>query len=156
MEETYMATRLYRSRKDRLVGGVCGGLGAYFGIDPVIVRLVFVVLSIWGGLGFLGYLILWIVIPPEERSGALSQDVIGSNVAEIEQRAQEFAHEASDTFSGRTSVPAERTMFAAVALIVVGALLLVGNVFMIPIGRLWPALLVLLGVFLIYQAAKRG
>jgi phage shock protein C len=43
-----MTNRLYRSRKDRLVGGVCGGLGAYFGIDPVIVRLVFVVLTFPG------------------------------------------------------------------------------------------------------------
>ena len=151
-----MTNRLYRSRKDRMIGGVCGGLGVYFGIDPVIVRLVFVVLSIWGGLGFLGYLVLWIIIPPEERSGALSQDVIGSNVAEIEKSAQNFAQDARDTFSGRTPVPAERTIFAAVALIVVGVLLLIGNIFAIPFDRLWPALLVLLGVYLIYQAAKRG
>jgi phage shock protein C len=150
-----MTNRLYRSRKDRLIGGVCGGLGVYFGIDPVIVRLVFVVLTIWGGLGFLGYLILWIIIPPEERAGTMSQDVISGNVSEIEQRAQDFAQEARNTFSGKTPVPAERTMWAAVALIVVGAILLIGNVLVIPVERLWPAALVLLGLYLIYQAAKR-
>lgn len=150
-----MTNRLYRSRKDRLIGGVCGGLGVYFGIDPVIVRLVFVVLSIWGGLGLLGYLILWIIIPPEERAGAVSHEVISGNVSEIEQRAQDFATEARNTFSGKTTAPAERTMWAAVALIVVGAILLVGNVFVIPVHRLWPAALVLLGVYLIYQAARR-
>lgn len=150
-----MTNRLYRSRKDRLIGGVCGGLGVYFGIDPVIVRLIFVVLTIWGGLGFLGYLILWIIIPPEERMGAISEEVISSNVSEIEQRAQDFAQDARNTFAGKTTVPAERTMWAAVALIVVGAILLIGNIFVIPVERLWPAALVLLGVYLIYQAANR-
>lgn len=54
--------RLYRSRQDRLLGGVCGGLGQYFGIDPVIVRLAFVLL-LTTGIGFLAYLVLWIVVP---------------------------------------------------------------------------------------------
>lgn len=149
-----MPNRLYRSRKDRLIGGVCGGLGAYFAIDPVIVRLVFVVLAVWGGLGFLGYLILWIIIPPEERMGAISQDVISSNVSEIEQQAHNLAQEARETFSGR-GAPTERTMWAAVGLIVLGVVLLVGNVFAIPFHRLWPVVLVLFGVYLIYQAANR-
>jgi phage shock protein C len=54
--------RLYRSRQDRLLGGVCGGLGQYFGIDPVIVRLAFVLL-LTTGIGLLAYLVLWIVVP---------------------------------------------------------------------------------------------
>ena len=54
--------RLYRSRRDRFLGGVCGGLGQYFGIDPVIVRLAFVLL-LTTGIGFLAYLVLWIVVP---------------------------------------------------------------------------------------------
>lgn len=55
--------RLYRSRKDRVIGGVCGGLAEYFGIDPLIVRLVALVLLFFGG-GFLLYIIGWIAIPP--------------------------------------------------------------------------------------------
>lgn len=55
--------RLMRSRDDSVIGGVAGGLGAYLGIDPVIVRLVFVVLALVGGGGVLAYVIAWIVIP---------------------------------------------------------------------------------------------
>lgn len=55
--------RLYRSRKDRVIGGVCGGLAEYFGIDPLIIRLVALVLLFFGG-GFLLYIIGWIAIPP--------------------------------------------------------------------------------------------
>jgi phage shock protein C len=56
--------RLYRSRKDRKIGGVCGGIAEYFSIDPVIVRVVAVLLLLPGGLpGFIPYVVLWIVVP---------------------------------------------------------------------------------------------
>lgn len=58
-----MQPRLTRSRTDRMIGGVCGGLGLYFGIDPVIVRLIFVVLAFTTFLTPLIYPILWIVMP---------------------------------------------------------------------------------------------
>jgi phage shock protein C len=59
-----MKKRLYRSKKDRMIAGVCGGLAEYFGIDPVIVRVIAVLLLLPGGApGFLPYLILWIVVP---------------------------------------------------------------------------------------------
>jgi phage shock protein C len=61
--------RLWRSRDDRLVAGVAGGLGRYLGVDPVIVRLVFVVLAVAGGGGVLAYLIAWVVIPEAPADG---------------------------------------------------------------------------------------
>lgn len=63
--ETTMANSLARSRADKMIGGVCGGLGAYFGIDATIVRLVFV-LAVLSGLSPFIYLILWIVMPQEQ------------------------------------------------------------------------------------------
>jgi len=62
-----MEKRLYRSQTDRMVGGVCGGLGKYFGVDPNLVRLAFAVLFAFGGGGLPLYLILWIVVPDESR-----------------------------------------------------------------------------------------
>jgi phage shock protein C len=64
-----MQKKLYRSKKDRMIAGVCGGLAEYFNIDPVIVRLIALVLVLPGGVpGFLPYFILWIVVPvnPEQ------------------------------------------------------------------------------------------
>ncbi|HNR01554.1 MAG TPA: PspC domain-containing protein [Anaerolineaceae bacterium] len=57
--------KLYRSRVDRKIGGVCGGLGEYFGIDPTLVRLLFVLGVLFVGGALLAYLILLIVIPEE-------------------------------------------------------------------------------------------
>ena len=56
-------TRLHRSRSDSVLGGVCGGLGAVTGVDPVWFRLGFIFLTLSSGIGFLLYLVAWIVIP---------------------------------------------------------------------------------------------
>jgi phage shock protein C len=65
-----MQTKLYRSRKDRMLGGVCGGLGQYLGIDSLFVRLFFVLLALGPGIGVMLYLVLWILIPSEDREGS--------------------------------------------------------------------------------------
>lgn len=57
--------RLYRSETNKVLGGVCGGIGEYFSLDPVIIRLAFVIFTLMGGSGILLYLILWIVVPPK-------------------------------------------------------------------------------------------
>ncbi|MBP9040565.1 MAG: PspC domain-containing protein [Anaerolineaceae bacterium] len=57
--------KLYRSRTDRKIAGVCGGLGEYFGIDPTLMRLLFVLGLIFVGGTLLAYIILMIVIPEE-------------------------------------------------------------------------------------------
>ncbi|MFB3910270.1 MAG: PspC domain-containing protein [Candidatus Eisenbacteria bacterium] len=59
--------RLYRSRTDRLIGGVCGGMAEYLGIDPVLVRVLWVVLALSFGAGILAYVLLWLVTPEEPR-----------------------------------------------------------------------------------------
>ncbi|MCS6839531.1 MAG: PspC domain-containing protein [Roseiflexus sp.] len=60
-----MEGRLVRSKSDRMIAGVCGGLARYFNIDPVIVRLVFVLAVLFGGVSPLIYVVLWIVMPEE-------------------------------------------------------------------------------------------
>jgi phage shock protein PspC (stress-responsive transcriptional regulator) len=61
-----MTKRLFRSRTDKKIAGVCGGLANYLDIDPAIVRVIFVMLLLPGGLpGFLPYVILWIAVPEE-------------------------------------------------------------------------------------------
>lgn len=55
--------KLMRSRTDKMIGGVCGGLAHYLGIDSTLVRVVFAVALFFGGTGALLYLILWLVMP---------------------------------------------------------------------------------------------
>ncbi|MBN1966040.1 MAG: PspC domain-containing protein [Anaerolineae bacterium] len=57
--------RLYRSRSNRMISGVCGGLGDYLSIDPTLIRLFFVLMFFGVGTGPLLYFIMWIVVPEE-------------------------------------------------------------------------------------------
>jgi phage shock protein PspC (stress-responsive transcriptional regulator) len=65
--------RLERSRDDRVIAGVCGGLGAYFDVDSVLFRIAFVLLVFAGGLGILAYILGWIFLPEEPRPGERSE-----------------------------------------------------------------------------------
>ena len=63
------ARRLYRSRSERILAGVCGGIGTYFDVDPVLIRVVFVVAALATGAGLLAYLLLLILTPLEPAPG---------------------------------------------------------------------------------------
>jgi phage shock protein C len=68
--------RLYRIRDGRIVAGVCAGLAAYFGVDPTLVRLAFVLLTFFGGLGVLLYLGGWMVIPDEVEGTSIADNMV--------------------------------------------------------------------------------
>jgi phage shock protein C len=57
--------KLYRSRTNRQLAGVCGGLAQYFNLDATLIRVLFVVLAVLGGSGLVIYLVLWIIVPRE-------------------------------------------------------------------------------------------
>lgn len=70
--------KLYRSKEDRWLGGVCGGLGVYFNVDSTLIRVLFILFALAIGGGILAYIILWIIIP-EEPDGLAAE-----SVAEVE------------------------------------------------------------------------
>lgn len=80
-----MSKRLYRSETDKIIGGVCGGIAEYINIDPIIVRILFIVASTSGGFGLTVYIILWIVIPSESSIQKNSDEVIEENAKEIKE-----------------------------------------------------------------------
>lgn len=68
MEEMKMEKRLYKSKTNRMIDGVCGGIAEYFNIDPTIVRLGWVIFSLAGGSSVLAYIIALIIIPEGPQS----------------------------------------------------------------------------------------
>ena len=68
--------KLYRSRSDRMIGGVAGGLADYLNMDPTVVRLLFVLFALAGGPGLLVYIVMLIVVPEEPLTGAASESVV--------------------------------------------------------------------------------
>ena len=152
--------RLYRSSTDRMIAGVCGGLGKYFGVDPTIVRLVFLLLLIVGGSGFLLYLILWIVVPDEQQLGAAPRDVMQANTQEMAQSAREFGKsvgQAAGSSSGDMAQSAARNgpLIFAVILIFLGIWFLLQNLLHIDVGQLWPVILIVIGLALVIPALRK-
>lgn len=66
-EFIHMAKKLYRSRSDKMIAGVCGGLADYSGIDVTIWRIIFVLIALPGGVSVLVYFILWLLMPLESK-----------------------------------------------------------------------------------------
>lgn len=121
--------KLRRNPDDKVVAGVCGGLGRYFGVDPVFFRLAFVVLAIGGGSGVLLYIVAWLIIP-EEKPG---ESVTGE----------------------RATLGSQGPAIAGVVLIAVGLMLLVNNVLPWFDKVMWPAMIVAGGLVLIYMGGRR-
>ena len=71
--------RLYRDPENRVLGGVSSGIGYYWNIDPLVIRIIFVITALWGGGGIFVYLMIWIVIP-EARTAAERLEMTGEPV----------------------------------------------------------------------------
>jgi phage shock protein C len=151
-----MQGKLMRSRTDQMVGGVCGGLANYLRVDATLVRLVFVLLALGNGAGVLIYLVLWIVIPREDRpAGAGTEETISADASEIAERARGLG----DEVRGMASAPNPKAaLFFGVALIGLGVIFLLENLHWLWWFRfdvLWPVMLILVGLLLIWSRLKK-
>ena len=143
-----MSRRLYRSRTDRVLGGVCGGLGAHFDTDPLIFRLVFVLVTLMGGSGILIYLIMLLVVPREPAGALLATAASAPARADVEPALGPSSEEAAPARTpGRGGV-------AGVILVALGALFLASNLGLFWWWKwkvLWPLVLIALGLWLLLK-----
>ena len=138
-----MNKKFYRSKQDKVFGGVAGGIADYFDIDPVIVRIVFVLSALGWGVSILIYIILWIIIPesPEPYKIKTPED--------IEVEADYFAKIHADKEKKRTNM---RIIFS-VFLIIIGMTWFLGNIFdFISFHHVWPLVLIALGILILIKA----
>ena len=91
--------RLYRSRSNRVVAGVAGGLGEAFNIDTVIVRLVFVVLGLMNGFGVLLYLAMWLLVPNENSTAVDAREQVRESVGEMQTAAESLVQRVRGMFN---------------------------------------------------------
>lgn len=160
-----MQKRLYRSRTERMIWGVCGGLAEYFNVDPTIVRVIAVLSVLVSGLGILAYIILAIVIPLESSQAAAPKDVIRENVEEMKETASGLGREIRDSFA-RKEGSTEGTFRAhhrggniiGIILILVGLFLLLGRLdvfWWLRWGYIWPLIIVAIGVLVLLSAKRK-
>ncbi len=161
-----MEKKLYRDERRKVIAGVCAGLADYFGIDVAIIRLIFLLTLIFKGGGGLVYIILWIVLPKKDYS--YINPTVDYTVPP-QTPPPPFSDSAfKDPFGKQpytyTPPPApERKastvgLIGGIVLILMGAIFLLDNFDVIPdldFGRLWPLIIVAVGVTLIFTGSKK-
>ena len=90
--------KLYRSRSERMIFGLCGGLGEYFNVDPTLIRILFVMLSMPGGFGLLAYIIISFITPLEPGTGTTPKDEVKEPAHKVKREAKEATAGFVDTF----------------------------------------------------------
>lgn len=152
-----MSSKLYRSRTDKMLGGVCGGLGAYLGIDSTLVRIFFVLLALPGaGIGFALYIILWLILPYAGEGTMGSSGTVMTGSGEMAGRAQAMGEDLRNI----TPNP-QAAVIIGVALIIIGGFYLVQQLGLPFLAWLrpelmWPALLIIAGVALIWRRVNES
>ena len=137
-----MEKKLYRSFKNKMLGGVASGLANYFDIDPVLVRVIFIVTALGWGVSIVAYIILWIIVPLEP--------VTFSNMQADEIKSNEEVF--NSVYTSMEKKKSTRRITAGVILIVLGVLFFLHNV--IPdfrLGHFWPIVLILLGLLIMIK-----
>lgn len=144
-------TILYRSETNKVIGGVAGGLGEVFNIDPTLIRVLFLLAFFFGGSGVLLYLILWIVVPSKSKVNSASSDNVRDNLDEVKNTAQSF----TKSFGKRTD---------NTKLLVGGTIILLGTVFLLNnfgfarylnLHKVWPLFLIALGFVLLTRKDQK-
>ncbi len=159
-------SRLTKSSTDKVIDGVCGGIAEYFSVDPVIIRLIFVVLLFINGFGILLYLILTIIMPKAENVDQLTKDTIQENVQEMGDRLKEAGEKLGSRLSHESKEGRSRHgKWLGLFLILLGVYFLLNNLNMLKwfhnmfswfdMDIFWPLVLILIGAWLLI-ARLRG
>ena len=178
-----MATQphpLLQRSQDRMIAGVCHGLADYFGVDPVLVRLGFVVLAALGGAGILAYVVLWIIMPPEGVSMMSGPAGVGQGFRTMASEMRDAGRDVRSSMQHDAQGPGDQAappppppppspsshhrhhrhggqLFLGVFFLVLGTWLLLGNLGLLDWASaryIWPGVLILLGLALMVNRLR--
>jgi len=150
-----MSTRITKSKTDRVVDGVCGGLADYFGIDSLLVRLAFVALMFINGIGLILYIVLVIIMPKAENLDQTPKETIKENVQEMGERIKGAGEELGSAFSKK--IEEKHTNHAGwfgIILILIGVIFLLKTLNLIRWFNddlIWPLIIICIGVWLLIK-----
>jgi phage shock protein C len=152
--------RFYRSTTDRVIGGVAAGLAEYFSLDPVLIRLLFVLFALFGGGGVLVYIIFWIVIPEKPHNLNQTQNQPTMETTQNPQEETTYSSRPADPGVKKEAPAVKKTkgsLIGGLVLITVGAIFLADEFFPgVNFGDLWPLILIVIGAgLLINTFAKK-
>jgi phage shock protein C len=164
-----MERKLFRSRKNRMFLGVCGGFGECYRMDPVIVRVISVLITVASGFGpgVIAYFILALIIPLEGSKAGTTHETFKENLADLENSSKHIGDQFKSSLNEKHSEPAEslspapgfsfpppnrsnRSIYIfAVAMVTIGVFFIIVNSFGWLWRYIWPLTLIIAGVIII-------
>lgn len=160
-----MTEKLYRSVREKMIGGVCGGLADYFSVDVTLVRLIMLVAAFAGGVGFLAYLAAWVIIPvnPTHQGGLIDNhnrdigEVVNGMVSDVKDATKGIYLQKGQENTTKQENNGNRSKMAGGILVALGAYFLLERFLpaWFDLGKMWPLLLILIGVAIIYRGGKK-
>lgn len=151
--------KLFRSSDDRILAGVAGGIGRYFNVDPLFIRLIFVLLALVQGLGVLLY-VIFIFIIPKEGGKYLDAETAGKKIKELAQDAEEKAKEVTEKIEKQgMSWMNDRRRVIGLVILLVGLLALLNEVVSVSWFRwdiFWRVALIVVGFYLLVRTDKKS
>ena len=153
-----MGRKLRRSKHDKVLAGVCGGIAEYFNIDSTIIRLGFVLMAFPGGLGFLAYIVGIIIMPGKEsyRPDNFYDGDSDFGVNTEYDSEKDFTQVMGDTMETKSHDSQKSKNFVGISLIVLGVLFLIREYIpKIDFIKLIPVLLVLIGVSIVFKNGRK-
>ncbi len=151
--------KLFRSKDDSVFFGVCGGLGEYFDIDPIIIRILFLISFLAWGFSFWIYIILILLIPKKGsgREGVeVNEEGLEEFAKDVEFRVKDFVGEVKD---GKNEGVNNTRIFAGIIIIIFGSILLIQQFVPIPFFSFdffFPLVIILIGLYLIFKSNKKS
>lgn len=147
--------KLYRSIDDYMLGGVCGGVAKYFSIDSSLVRIIFALMILSGGMGFLLYIILWLIVPKEEGEEKIidREEKIEELAKDIKKRAKTMASEIKFDVKVDKKKKENKINVLGLAMILIGSVAIWNQVspFVIDWEIFFPLLLVMIGAVILFK-----
>ena len=143
-------TGLYRSSRDKMIGGIAAGIAEYLNIDPTVVRILFVLLALVGGGGAILYAILWIVLPTDENITSTYNNFNNMEENKDQENNPNAPFQPNDPKYRKKD---DGSLIAGLILISLGIIFLVIRYFpRIDFSDLWPVILIVIGVVLLRNA----
>jgi phage shock protein C len=146
--------KFYRSRTDRVLFGVCGGLGKYFNVDPILFRLFFVLLLFVEGSGILLYLIMVLVTPEEPETAGSSERNLEKEIGELGGRIDQKAKEIGAEHKIDEKSIQESRNILGVFIVLIGLFFLARQVMpmaWLDMGIIWSLAIIAIGLYIIFK-----
>lgn len=160
-----MTKKLYRSPGDKILGGVCGGFAEYFEVDSTLVRLIFILVTVFGGAGIIIYILFWLLMPKNPGEPALlNEERVKEFAEDIKEKAQNLAQNFKkepevSTPKEQKEVNKRHGSLLGWILVAAGALLLLKNIFPWAFGfyasQYWPVVPFVIGLVLILRSNSK-